>query len=129
MKRPTPLRVPVLTEEYAIHVYLGVPLDHAKRAAERRLARHGLAFELEGLSRDLRGIAWNCLPEHNPIIAVAAGLSPLDSLATLAHEASHAAGFIADVTGLDNPKGEFRAHVIGAVLRQAGRRILPRRLW
>ena len=116
-------RVPILTEEYAIHVYVG-PLHAVKRVAERRLAqRYGLRVDLQDVTDQLRGIAWNCLPEHSPIIAVRTGLPKLEALATLAHEASHAAGFFAAATGLDDPRGEFRAHAISAVLRVAGKLI------
>lgn len=117
-------RVPVLTEEYGIHVYVG-PLLTVKRVVERRLAqRYGLRVDLRGVSDQPRGIAWNCLPEHAPVIAVRPDLPKLEALATLAHEASHAAGYIAAATGLDDSRGEFRAHAISAVLRVAGKKLI-----
>jgi len=113
------VRVPILAEEYAVHVYIG-PATQVMRAAQQRLARAGLQHTLLGSLDGMRGIAWNCLPAHNPIIGVRSDLAPVDAAATLAHEASHALGFIARQTGLDDEAGEFRAHGISAVLRLAG---------
>ena len=119
-------RVPVLTEEYAIHIYIG-PLPAVKVAAEQRLKAYGLNIKLCGTLNGLRGIAWDCLPEHNPIIAVRDDLSPDDARATLAHEASHAVGTICAAIDLDDAKGEFRAHAISAVMRMVGPKIRRRR--
>jgi hypothetical protein len=111
--------VPILGEEYVVHVYIGSAAQ-VMRAAQRRLARAGLQRRLLGSLDSNRGIAWNCLPDHNPIIGVRSDLAQIDAAATLAHEASHALGHIAKQTGLDDEAGEFRAHGISAVLRLAG---------
>lgn len=124
MARKTPrgcrhVRVRVFTEEYAIHVYLG-DIETVNRKAQERVDRacpNGITLDRIG---DVRGIAWNTLPKHNPIIGVASDLSLIEAVATLAHEASHAMDFIAENIGLQDGKGEFRAHGISCVIRQVG---------
>ena len=119
------VRVPIFTEEYAIHVYSGAPAA-IQRAAEARVRRHDCTL-VTNFADKLRGLAWNALPEHNPIIGVRGDLADIDLLATLAHEASHAMGYIVDCTGLDDGRGEFRAHGISAVVRVAGPKLLKGR--
>lgn len=118
-------RVPVLTEEYCVHVFVGDPVS-IKRAAHAHLRKLGLR-NVTLLGEIERGIVWRTLPDCNPIIGVNSALSPLDAIATLAHEASHAMGHIAQHTELDDDKGEFRAHGVGAVIRRAGPLVAPQR--
>lgn len=123
-KRPrlTYVRVPIFTEEYAIHVYLGEE-RRVVRAAEARARSKGCT--LLGSLDGKRGIAWNCLPEHNPIIAVRTDLAPIDAIATLAHEAAHAMDYIANNIGIGpDERREFCAHGISAVVRVAGPKLL-----
>ncbi len=111
------VRVPILAEEYAIHVFVGLG-PTVLRAAHQKLRSNGVRnVRLEGSLDGNRGIAWNCLPDHNPIIGVRIDLSGVELLGTLAHEASHAMGHIARATDLDDDRGEFRAHGVGAVMR------------
>lgn len=106
MKR---IRIPAFTEEYAINVYIGTPkeLDRASRS-------YG---DCDGFDSSVRGRAWDFLPDKHPLIAVDGSLPFWESASTLAHEAVHAARFIADYVGVKDKNAEFEAHVVSAVMR------------
>lgn len=66
-----------------------------------------------------RGSTWDLLEIGlDPLITIDETLGDNAILATLPHEASHAADDVAKYIGLSDSSGEFRAHIISAVMRK-----------
>ena len=117
----TQLKVPIFTEEYSIVVCVGKREEILKSAAKY------LGVSLQAVKNDFgtcRGRAWNALDEvygkKNPIIVIDGDYPAKVSLATIAHESSHAMDFIEDFIVINDRNGEFHAHGIAAVMRAVG---------
>ena len=106
------LRVPILTEEYVVNVYIGTHDELVFSGA--KYLNQPTSF-MEGILKNVRGRAFNCFPERNPLIVVDGSIPFTISLATVAHEASHAMDYISDYICLEHT--EFRGHGIGAIMR------------
>lgn len=121
-------RVPIFTEEYAIVVYIGTKKEILK-GASRYLGQSLKAIE-NGFGH-CRGRAWNALHEvygrKHPLIVIDGDLPADVALATIAHESSHAMGFIEDFIGMADPNGEFHGHGIAAVMRAVNKVFLKRK--
>ena len=108
--------VRVLTEEYEILVILGSQKSLAKFSA--RYIRGWSYEELLDYYATVRGATWNTLPKRNILIAIKSDLPVDTALATLSHEASHAADYISNYLRIEDKNGEFKAHCISGVMRQ-----------
>lgn len=121
------LSIPVLNDEYSIMVYIGKK-EELIAAASKYL---GLPKDvIEERTEDTRGSAWDALIlecKKNVLILVDGDLPIDQAIATLAHEACHAADYIIEHTSIDDRKGEFRAHTIGAVIRNVYKLILNKK--
>ena len=121
MKR---IRVPILTEQYAINVFIGKRKD-VMRAAKKYCGPR-FDFQMEGR----RGMAIDTLntsdPKH-PLICIDGDLPADTGLATLAHEASHAMDYLIDYIGILDRSGEFRGHGIAAVMRAVTKLFLKKK--
>ena len=109
------ITVPVFTEEYKIRVVFGNNKERAKYMANYLYDwDYEKAFEECELSR---GNACNTLPEKHPLITIDETIGKEFILATLPHEASHCAKYIADTLGVKDPSGEWDGHIVSAVMR------------
>lgn len=112
------IRVPILNSEYAVNVYIGKKEDLIKAGAKYT------TYSPKTIKRDFenrRGIAYNLFPDLNPLILIDGDMNWYDSLASLAHEASHAIYFIEEYLGINDKGDEFRAHGISAIMRCVGK--------
>lgn len=108
------IKVPILTEEYSIWVYLG-EREEIVKGASKYLDRP--IDEVDEFFKG-RGAAVNCLDEGNPpLIIVRTDLDVYTAFATLAHEASHAMDYIQAFLGIEDRSGEVHAHGIASVMR------------
>jgi len=118
--------IPVLNSEYEVTVIIGTKEECWKEGA--RLAKKSDVPEHEWWFRDIfkgRGHTFN-FPDLQPIVMVNGDLPVHSALATLAHEACHAADFISNYVCMDDKSGEFRAHTVGAIMRHVGKDVLKR---
>lgn len=129
MKKKTliKLRVPIFTEEYSIQIGIGT------RSQILCFASDYLNQSLKAIENDFgkcRGRAWDALNDvygnKHPLIVIDADYPTHISLATVAHEASHAMDFIEEYVGVNDKNGEFHAHGISAVMRAVGKLLLPK---
>lgn len=114
------IRVPILNSEYAVNVYIGKKEDLIKAGAKYT------TYSPKTIKRDFenrRGIAYNLFPDLNPLILIDGDMNWYDSLASLAHESSHAISFIEEYLGINDKGDEFRGHGIGAIMRCVGKTI------
>lgn len=119
------IRVPIFTEEYAVNIYIGTRKEIVSSAAKY------MKCSVKAVENDfsrMRGMAWNCFPELNPLVIVDGDLPAPVALATLAHEASHALDFIEKNIGVSDGNGEFHGHGIAAIMRATGKIILKKYL-
>jgi hypothetical protein len=111
------LKVPILTEEYKIIVYIGTKEELIKQGSKY------LNLDKETIKDFLdnrRGIAYDTLRAElnkDVIILIDGDYNYNDSVATIAHEASHAMDFIQAYLGISDSSGEIHAHGIASVLR------------
>lgn len=114
MKR---IKVPILTEEYKIVVFIGDKKELYKQASKYL---GNTEQEVEEFLNDNRGCAINTFGmsiKKHPLILIN-GDFPWDmSLATLAHEASHAMDYIQSSLGINDMSGEIHGHGIASVMR------------
>lgn len=106
-------RIPIFTEEYAVHVLVG------KRPEIVTAIAKYTTYSRKTIERDFggRGVTYNVYPDKHPIIGIDGDLKPHIAVATLAHEASHAIHYLERHIGLDDSSDEFRAHGIATILR------------
>jgi hypothetical protein len=106
------IKIPAFTEEYKIIAVLGPRKDLVKFLIKEGWTREA-ATKL--WANPSSGKAFNYLP--NPLLMVDTDLPYQIIVATLAHEALHCANFIGDFIGVDDKAGEFKCHIVSAVLR------------
>ena len=108
------IKVPILTEEYFVWVYLGSRDELIKGAAkylDRDIKEVGESFKG-------RGAAFNYIEDGlAPLIIVRTDLDVYTAFSTLAHEASHAMDYIQSYLGINDGSGEVHAHGIASVMR------------
>jgi hypothetical protein len=110
-------KIQILNNEYAVNVFIGKKDELIKEGAKyTTYSPKTIARELE----NRRGLSYNLFPDLDPVILIDGDLPAISALASLAHESSHALDFIAEFLGIDDKGGEFRAHGIGAIMRQVG---------
>ena len=111
------IKVPILTEEYAVWVYIGKP-EQVRKETSRYLGK-----EVEKEWNELhRGRTYQGLNyKKHPLIIINGNLPYPIALATLAHEASHAVDYIAEFVGITDTSGEFKGHGIAAIIRGVGK--------
>lgn len=114
------IKVPILNSEYSILVFIGKKSELIKEGAKYT------TYSPKTLARELdnrRGLAYDLFPDQNPLILIDGDYPAYSSLATLAHESSHAISFIEKFLGIEDKNDEFRGHGIGAIMRAVGKTI------
>jgi hypothetical protein len=109
------VKVPILNSEYYVNVFIGKKEELIKEASKYT------TYSPKTIKRDFdnrRGLSYNLFPDLNPLIIVDGDMKWFDSVATLAHESSHAVSFIEDYLGIKDTSDEFRGHSIGAIMRR-----------
>lgn len=113
------LEISIFTDEYKVLVFIGTvkelmaPLSKLSQWSKQEIRenfknKRGQCFTYES---DL------------PVIAINGDFPWRDSLATVAHEASHAMDWIHDYMDMDDKSGEFKAHGISCIVRQVTKMI------
>lgn len=115
------VKVSIFTEEYFIWVYFGSRKEIVEAGAKyvgQTVKRFNKDFlNSRGQHLDYLGKGLYSL------IIVRTDLSKKVIRAVLAHEASHAMDSLQKYIGINDRNGEFKAHGIAAVMRQAGKYI------
>lgn len=115
--------VSAFTEEYEIIVVIGTIKELTNYLYKETRGR--TKGQIEEIVSQQRGGTWDRLKTANnhPIISINGDLPVTESLPALAHEASHAASYIMDYIGLEDPSDEFKGHIISAVMRQCMKKL------
>ena len=113
------ITVPILTEEYKVIVFIGTG-DELIKAGARYLEIP--EKEMYERLKNKRGIAYDTFSsgiKKQPAIFINGDYPVEESIATLAHEASHAMDYIQVFLGIRDINGEVHAHGIASVMRHS----------
>jgi|TARA_Y100000310_G_scaffold125845_2_gene124595 hypothetical protein len=104
--------VPILTEEYKIHVAIG------KKEEFKHYCRKYIGDKDFLEKNSLRGLCiYRKKTNECPLLLIDESFSYVDIVSTLAHEASHAMDYHTEYLSMDDESGEFNAHGIASVMR------------